>query len=169
MVSSSNRHAAIDFADSSSSRSSVHCPSAKPAAAAGVAFNVWHRTDSGVRGALWDHSAFYLPAVGDVVVGLYYTNVEYSVFDDAERALLMADDPSIAPVERAFARLVVARVLSERGEDPQRIRELFDQAQEALTDHEAPAERQLVAELAKRHGWEIVASPPPSSDETGPE
>ena len=88
---------------------------------------------------------------------------------DAERALLMADDPSIAPVERAFARLVVARVLSERGEDPQRIRELFDQAQEALTDHEAPAERQLVAELAKRHGWEIVASPPPSSDETGPE
>lgn len=54
----------------------------------GVAFNVWHRTDSGVRGALWDHSAFYLPAVGDVVVGLYYTNVEYSVFDDAERGAM---------------------------------------------------------------------------------
>ncbi|MEX1362983.1 MAG: serine/threonine-protein kinase [Nannocystaceae bacterium] len=81
----------------------------------------------------------------------------------AERALQLSDDPSVQPIERAFAGLVLAKVLSARDEQLGRARALFDRAQEALTDHEAPAERQLLAELSTARGWPIVASPRPSS------
>ncbi|MEM7152113.1 MAG: serine/threonine-protein kinase [Myxococcota bacterium] len=81
----------------------------------------------------------------------------------ASRGLVVADDPSVGPVERAYIQLVLASVLSARDEDLDRVRELFDLAQRSLTDHEAPTQRQLLSLLAERHGWEVEASPPPSA------
>ncbi|MCX4242170.1 serine/threonine-protein kinase [Paraliomyxa miuraensis] len=86
----------------------------------------------------------------------------------ASRALLLADDPSVTPVERAFVRLVMAKVLSLRGEEVSRVQELFERAQAALGEEEAPTERLLLHELAQRHGWEVLAPPPPSEQLTTP-
>ncbi|MCA9708151.1 MAG: tetratricopeptide repeat protein, partial [Myxococcales bacterium] len=86
----------------------------------------------------------------------------------ADRALVVADDPAVQPLERAFVRLVLAKVLSMRNEDLPRARELFDRAQLGLTDQDAPTERLLLSELALRHGWEIVAPPSPTADAPPP-
>ncbi|MEM9462011.1 MAG: serine/threonine-protein kinase [Myxococcota bacterium] len=82
----------------------------------------------------------------------------------ANRALLLADDPSVPPLDRAFVRLVLAKVLSKRNEDLDRARDLFDRAQMGLADQDAPNERALLAELADHHGWEVVAPPAPSPE-----
>ncbi len=82
---------------------------------------------------------------------------------DARRALLLSDDPSVSAETRAFVRLVLAKVLSRREQDLVRARELFDRAQEALVDKEAPSSRKIVDELAERHGWAVVLGPQPST------
>lgn len=83
----------------------------------------------------------------------------------ASRALLLADDPSVPPLDRAFVRLVLAKVLSERDEELDRARDLFDRAQMGLADQDAPTEREILAELAERRGWEVVAPPAPSDED----
>lgn len=54
----------------------------------GSGFKIYHRTDSGVRGAIWDHDTFFLPGVGDVVVGLFYTDLSYDVLLDGDRGAI---------------------------------------------------------------------------------
>ena len=107
------------------------------------------------------------PALSTAIANLAYNYLEVGdlgrALSVASRGLVVADDPSVGPVERAYHQLVLASVLSARGEDLERVRELFDRAQRALTDHEAPTQRELLADLAKKHDWEIVAGPPPSA------
>ncbi len=107
------------------------------------------------------------PSMSTALANLAHNLIDLDRLDHAlpmaERALLVADAPSVTPVERAFTRVVLAKVLSQRDEDLERARELFDRAQVGIADHEAPAERLLLAELAERRGWTLLATPPPSS------
>ncbi|MEM9457023.1 MAG: serine/threonine-protein kinase [Myxococcota bacterium] len=82
----------------------------------------------------------------------------------AEHAVQIADSRSIAPIDRSFAQLVLALVLSDRNENLERARELFEEAQRAFVDQDAPSERYLLSMLAKRHGWPITAPPSPTAD-----
>jgi len=106
------------------------------------------------------------PRLATAVANLAHNHLMVNEVDRAlvyaKRALLLADDPSVTPVDRAFTRLVLAVVLDKKGGESVRVRELFDLAQEAVNDAAAPSERKLLAELAKKHGWEVIARPPPS-------
>jgi tetratricopeptide (TPR) repeat protein len=81
----------------------------------------------------------------------------------ATRALQIADAHDVRPEIAAFARLVLARVMSERGESPKKIRELTDEALTRLGSRSAPAERRILGQLVERHGWkdlEAAVQPP---------
>jgi tetratricopeptide (TPR) repeat protein len=112
-----------------------------------------------------DHASL-TTAVGNLAHNLLSVGQLDRALMEANRALVLADDPAVAPVDRAYARIVLACVLSERGEQLERVRDLFERAQAGLDDQEAPTERELLAGLAQRHGWEVTLGPPPS--EQGP-
>jgi tetratricopeptide (TPR) repeat protein len=114
-----------------------------------------------------DHASLTTP-VGNLAHNLLEVGELDRALTAANRALLLADDPAVTAVDRAFVRLVLACVLSERKEDEERIRELFERAQAGITDQEAPTERELLAGLAERHGWEVLAGPPPSAQDAAP-
>ncbi len=109
-----------------------------------------------------DHASL-VTSIDNLAYNLLMVGNLPSALTQANRALLLADDPSVAPVERAYARLVLACVLSEAGGSVTEIRELFERAQVALHDQEAPTERELLAQLAAKHEWEVLAGPPPSA------
>ena len=102
-----------------------------------------------------DHPSLTTP-VGNLAHNLLELGELDRALAAANRALLVADAPSVAPMERAFVRLVMAKVLSTRGDDLPRAKDLFERAQAAFGEEEAPTERKLLAELAKRHGWAIA-------------
>jgi eukaryotic-like serine/threonine-protein kinase len=114
-----------------------------------------------------DHASLTTP-VGNLAHNLLEVGHVDRALVEANRALLLADDPAVAPLDRAFARIVLASVLSRRGEDLERARDLFDRAQAALTDQEAPTERELLERLAARHGWALTLPPPPSQQGSPP-
>jgi tetratricopeptide (TPR) repeat protein len=114
-----------------------------------------------------DHASLTTP-VGNLAYNLLEVEQLDRALEQASRALLLADDPAVIPVDRAYVRLVLACVLSQRGDDPARVRDLFERAQAAVTDQEAPTERELLAELAERHGWELTLGPPPSQQGATP-
>jgi tetratricopeptide (TPR) repeat protein len=113
-----------------------------------------------------DHASLTTP-VGNLAHNLLEVGQLDRALTAANRALLLADDPAVVPVDRAYTRIVLASVLSERGEELERVRDLFERAQAALNDEEAPTERELLERLAKRHGWVITLGPPPSAGGAG--
>jgi len=114
-----------------------------------------------------DHASL-TTSVGNLAHNLLEVGELDRALKEANRALLLADDPAVIPVDRAYARIVLACVLSQRGGEQERVRDLFERAQAALDDQEAPTERELLAGLAKRHGWNVTLGPPPSEQATGP-
>jgi tetratricopeptide (TPR) repeat protein len=108
-----------------------------------------------------DHASLST-SVGNLAYNLLEVGELDRALEEASRALRLTDDPSVTPIDRAFARLVLACVLSHRDEDPARVRDLFERAQAAISEHEAPTERELLRQLAERHGWEVTLAPPPS-------
>ena len=74
--------------------------------------------------------------------------------ESAERAVAIAEGKDVRPELPAFARLVLARVWSERGRAADEIRRLTDVAVAELGDRSATAERKILAELVQRHGWD---------------
>ena len=65
----------------------------------------------------------------------------------AERALRIAEHNEVTADDRAFTRLVLARVLVERDRDHDRARRLVDEAKQELGDLPAEASRKLVAQV----------------------
>jgi tetratricopeptide (TPR) repeat protein len=114
-----------------------------------------------------DHASL-TTALGNLAHNLLEVGELERALKTANRALVLADDPAVAPADRAYARIVLACVLSGRSEEPERVRDLFERAQAALDDQEAPTERELLAWLAKRHGWEVTLGPPPSEQAKAP-
>jgi eukaryotic-like serine/threonine-protein kinase len=66
---------------------------------------------------------------------------------DAERAFELATAHDIKKDERAFTRIVLAKVLASAREDAPRVRILVEQAVAELGDLPAPAERKLLADI----------------------
>jgi hypothetical protein len=114
-----------------------------------------------------DHASL-MTSVGNLAHNLLEVGQLDRALEEAKRALLLADDPAVAPGDRAYARIVLACVLSRRGEELERVRDLFERAQAALDDQEAPTERELLAGLAERHGWVVTLGPPPSQQSKAP-
>lgn len=78
---------------------------------------------------------------------------------EAERGVAIAERHEVRDDVRAFARAVLAKVLTRRAEDPDRVRTLFDQALRELHDLPARTERKLLDEVARTHGWPEVSTP----------
>jgi eukaryotic-like serine/threonine-protein kinase len=68
---------------------------------------------------------------------------------EAERALELATAHDVKDDERAFARVVLAKILASQRDDPDRVRALVEQAQAELGDLPAPAERKLLDDIAR--------------------
>ena len=64
-----------------------------------------------------------------------------------ERALRIAEHNEVTDDDRAFTRLVLARVLVERKREIPRARELVSTAKQELADLPADASRKLVAQI----------------------
>jgi tetratricopeptide (TPR) repeat protein len=79
----------------------------------------------------------------------------------AERALALAESKTVAPDERAFARLVLAELLlATPGRDASRAKTLAQAAADDLGPLPAPAERAILERITKAEGWSLKVTPP---------